>query len=50
MRTGSIAWSIIQAAKNLKHRMILMTTYSAGLRASEVAALRPENIDSKEIA
>ena len=42
-------WSIIQAAKNLKHRMILMTTYSAGLRASEVAALRPENIDNKRM-
>jgi site-specific recombinase XerD len=40
-------WSIISAADNLKHRMILMTTYSAGLRASEVTALKPENIDSK---
>ena len=42
-------WSIIQAAENLKHRMLLMTTYSAGLRAGEVAALKPENIDSKRM-
>jgi integrase/recombinase XerD len=42
-------WSIISAADNLKHRMILMTTYSAGLRAGEVTALKPENIDSKSM-
>ena len=42
-------WHIINAAKNLKHRMLLMTTYSAGLRAFEVAALKPENIDSKRM-
>jgi integrase/recombinase XerD len=42
-------WSIINAPDNLKHRMILMTTYSAGLRASEVIALTPENIDSKRM-
>ena len=40
---------LINAAKNLKHRLILMTTYSAGLRISEVAALKPEHIDSKEM-
>ena len=40
-------WSIINATDNLKHRMILMTTYSAGLRASEVIALKPDNINSK---
>jgi len=40
-------WKIICAAKNLKHKMILMTTYSAGLRASETRHLKPENIDSK---
>lgn len=38
---------IINATDNLKHRLMLMTTYSAGLRASEVIALKPENIDSK---
>ena len=41
--------SIINASDNLKHRLILMTTYSAGLRASEVIALKPENIDSKRM-
>ena len=38
---------LIQTPKNLKHRLILMTAYSAGLRAFEVAALKPKNIDSK---
>ena len=42
-------WDIIEAPKNVKHRLILMTTYSAGLRASEVAALKPEHIDSKRM-
>ena len=40
---------IILASENLKHRMILMTTYSAGLRASEVISLKPEHIDSKRM-
>jgi len=40
-------WNIICATNNLKHRIILMTTYSAGLRASEVVKLKPEHIDSK---
>ena len=40
-------WRIINAPKNIKHRLILMTTYSAGLRASEVAALEPDHIDSE---
>jgi len=42
-------WNLINAAQNLKHRLILMTTYSAGLRAGEVAALKPEHIDSKRM-
>ena len=42
-------WDIINAADNLKHRMILMTTYSGGLRASEVMLLKPEHIDSKSM-
>ena len=41
--------NIINAHDNLKHRLILMTTYSAGLRASELIALKPENIDSKRM-
>ena len=40
-------WDLINAADNVKHRLILMTTYSAGLRAMEVATLKPEHIDSK---
>jgi site-specific recombinase XerD len=42
-------WKIISAAGNLKHRLILMTTYSAGLRACEVTALKPEHIESKKM-
>jgi site-specific recombinase XerD len=42
-------WNIINATDNFKHRLILMTTYSAGLRASEVMALKPNNIDSKRM-
>jgi site-specific recombinase XerD len=42
-------WGIINAPDNLKHRLILMTSYSAGLRASEVAALKHEHIDSKRM-
>ena len=41
--------NIINATDNLKHRLILMTTYSAGLRASELIALKPGNIDSKRM-
>ena len=40
-------WKIICATNNLKHRMILMTTYSAGLRASETINLKSNHIDSK---
>jgi site-specific recombinase XerD len=40
-------WDIIHATNNLKHKMVLMTTYSAGLRASETINLKTENIDSK---
>jgi site-specific recombinase XerD len=42
-------WKLICAANNLKHRLILMTTYSAGLRASEVRSLKPEHIDSERM-
>ena len=40
---------LICATNNLKHRLILMTTYSAGLRASEVRTLKPEHIDSERM-
>jgi integrase/recombinase XerD len=37
---------LFDAPKNFKHRIILMTTYSAGLRVSEVTRLKPAHIDS----
>jgi len=40
---------IINAPKNMKHRLLLMTTYSAGLRTGEVIKLKPEHIDSKRM-
>jgi len=42
-------WSIINATQNIKHRLLLMTIYSAGLRASEVLTLKSEHIDSKRM-
>jgi site-specific recombinase XerD len=40
---------IINAPENLMHRLILMTTYSAGLRLSEVVSLKPDHIDSQRM-
>jgi len=37
---------IIESAPNPKHRAILVTTYAAGLRLSEVCHLKVSNIDS----
>jgi integrase len=37
---------IFEAVDNLKHRVLLMLAYSAGLRVSEVVGLRPEDLDS----
>jgi integrase len=47
--TKEEVWRIICTPKNLKHRLILMTTYSAGLRAGEVMRLKPDHIDSKRM-
>lgn len=47
--TQEQVWKIVCAPKNLKHRLILMTTYAAGLRASEVRRLKPEHIDSRRM-
>jgi integrase/recombinase XerD len=38
--------AIFSATKNLKHRAILMTIYSGGLRISEATRLRVSDIDS----
>lgn len=41
--------AILKATENVKHKTMLMMAYSAGLRVSEVVALKPENIDSKRM-
>ncbi len=41
--------SILSEVKNLKHRCLLMTCYSGGLRISEVLNLKPADIDSSRM-
>jgi integrase/recombinase XerD len=41
--------SIIGSCSNIKHRAMLMVTYSSGLRVSEAAALKLQHIDSKNM-
>jgi integrase/recombinase XerD len=36
---------LIQQTKNIKHRALLMTAYSAGLRVSELVQLKVNDID-----
>lgn len=40
---------LIDAVTNVKHRLALMTTYSAGLRVSETAHLKLSDIDSQRM-
>jgi site-specific recombinase XerD len=41
--------SLFSVTKNLKHKAMLMITYSSGLRVSETARLRLTDIDSKRM-
>jgi integrase/recombinase XerD len=41
--------ALFAAVANQQHRALLMTTYAAGLRVSEVVELVPTNIDSKRM-
>ncbi len=41
--------AIIKAVGNLKHRVMLMLAYSAGMRVSEVVSIKTRNIDSKRM-
>lgn len=41
--------SIFSSTENLKHRTILMTIYSGGLRLNEATHLKPSDIDSKRM-
>lgn len=41
--------ALFESTCNLKHKAILMTTYSAGLRVAETAALHVSDIDSKNM-
>ena len=40
---------LLAVTKNIKHKTMLMVTYSAGLRVSETAALKVANIDSERM-
>ena len=41
--------AIFSSTENLKHRAILMTIYSGGLRLNEATHLKPPDIDSKRM-
>lgn len=40
---------LIACVSNVKHKTIILLAYSAGLRVSEVLALKPENIDRERM-
>ena len=41
--------NMLKSISNLKHKLLLMTAYSAGLRVSELVVLRLNDIDSKRM-
>ncbi len=41
--------TVLSGIKNLKHKAILSLMYSSGVRSSELLALMPEHIDSKQM-
>lgn len=41
--------SLLKATNNIKHKAILTTLYSAGLRMGELLALKPSDIDSEHM-
>jgi len=48
MRTGQVKM-VIDCIENLKHRMVVSLLYSTGMRLSEVANLKIEDIDSTDM-
>jgi site-specific recombinase XerD len=44
--SGQEVERLLSAVENIKHRVLLMTAYSGGLRVSEVLGLRVEDLDS----
>lgn len=42
-------YQLLEAPKSLKHRALLATVYSSGLRVSEVVKIRPEHIESEKL-
>ncbi len=47
--SGREVIKLIDATENIKHRAVLMTAYSAGLRVSEVSKLQINHIDSEQM-
>jgi site-specific recombinase XerD len=47
--SGSEVDAVLAAIKDVKHRAVVLTTYGAGLRVSEVCALKASDIDSKRM-
>lgn len=47
--SGTEVSCLLESVRSLKHRMIAMTAYGAGLRVNEVCALKTGDIDSKRM-